>query len=69
MCASPQQYVDVHLSCHNQQAIGIPRGDGRVAMSEAYSQRPVCNDFGEAEAGGFGVEIAFHNLEIGCDGA
>jgi hypothetical protein len=40
-----------------------------MAMSKADSQRPVGYDFGEGEVCGFGVEIAFHNLEIGCDGA
>ena len=69
MCTSPEQYIDVHLPCHDQQAISITRRDGCVAMSETYSQGPVRDYFGEGEICGFGVEVAFDDLEIGCDGA
>lgn len=29
----------------------------------------MCDDFGESEIGCVNVEVAFHYLEIGCDGA
>jgi hypothetical protein len=38
-------------------------------MSETYSQGPVRDYFGEGEVCGFGVKVAFYNLEVGGDGA
>ena len=37
-----------------------------MSVREAYAERPVCDDFGEHEVGGFDVEVALHDLEVGC---
>lgn len=69
MCATPQQHVDVHLPCHDQQAVGIAGRNDGVAMGEAYAQRAMRDDFGEGETGSFRVVIALDDLKVRGDGA
>lgn len=40
-----------------------------MAMGEADPQRAVRDDFAEGELGRFDVEVAFHDLKVGGDGA
>lgn len=67
MCSSPQQDIHIHLTCGDEQGIGIPRWDDRVAMSKTDPQATVCHDFREREVGGIDIEISFDQLQIGGD--
>ena len=40
-----------------------------MAMCEAYAQRSVGDDFGEGEVRRFDVEVAFDDLQVGCNAA
>ena len=57
------------MPCRNQQAIRISGGYDGMAMREADAETAVCDYLRQCEVGGFGIEIAFHDLEVGGNGA
>lgn len=69
MGTPPQQHIDVHVSCSDQQTIGIPRWNDGMAMREANAQGAMSDDLGEGKVGGLGVEIALDDLEVRGHGA
>jgi hypothetical protein len=64
MCASPQQYVDVHLPRRNKQALCIGLRYYSVAMCEAYPESAMLDDFRQRKIGRFCIECAFYNVQI-----
>ena len=45
--SSPEQHVNVHVACSDQQAVCIPGGQDGMAMGEAYAEGAMGDDLGE----------------------
>ncbi len=67
MGAAPKQDIDIHLPRRDQQGVGVGGRDDGVAVGETDAEGAMGDDFGEGELGGFDVEVAFDDLQVGRD--
>lgn len=61
----PEQHIHIHLPRRDQQAVRITLRYYRVAVCEADAQAAMLHNFREGEARGFGVKVAFHDVQFG----
>lgn len=65
--SAPEQHVDVHLPCRDQEGIRVAGGDDGMAVGEADAKGAVRDDFGQRESGKVDVKVASNDVYFGCE--
>lgn len=64
MGAAPAKHVDIEFVGFGEEEIGFV-GDEGEALEKADAEGAVGDDLGEGQGGGFDVEAAFDDFEVG----